>query len=124
MKAFGPGAPQRVEGTPGFRAPVGFPHLSSSFYREGRGGSGGSAPTPRNPDSIASEGLSPAAPGVKACLPVQETQEMRAQSLVRKMPWRRHGHPLQYSRLENPRDRGAWRATVHGVTKSETRLSN
>ena len=28
-----------------------------------------------------------------------------------------NGNPLQYSRLENPTDRGAWRATVHGVTK-------
>ena len=35
-----------------------------------------------------------------------------------------HGNPLQYSCLENPMDRGAWRATVHGVTKSWTRLSN
>ena len=32
-------------------------------------------------------------------------------------------NPLQYSCLENPMDRGAWRATVHGVTKSWTRLS-
>ena len=31
--------------------------------------------------------------------------------------------PLQYSCLENPMDRGAWRATVHGVTKSQTQLS-
>ena len=31
---------------------------------------------------------------------------------------------LQYSRLENPMDRGAWRAAVHGVTESCTRLSN
>ena len=30
----------------------------------------------------------------------------------------------RYSCLENPVDRGAWRATVHGVTKSLTRLSN
>ena len=28
-----------------------------------------------------------------------------------------HGSPLQYSCLENPMDRGAWQATVHGVTK-------
>ena len=28
-----------------------------------------------------------------------------------------HSNPLQYSCLENPMDRGAWRATVHGVTK-------
>ena len=32
-------------------------------------------------------------------------------------------NPLQYSCLENPRDRGTWRATVHGLTKSRTRLS-
>ena len=32
-----------------------------------------------------------------------------------------HGHPLQYSYLENPMDRGAWWATVHRVTKSQTR---
>ena len=31
-----------------------------------------------------------------------------------------NGNPLQYSRLENPMDRGAWRATVHGVAKSQT----
>ena len=30
------------------------------------------------------------------------------------------GQPLQYSCLENPMDRGAWQATVHGVTKSQT----
>ena len=35
-----------------------------------------------------------------------------------------NGNPLQYSRLEYPMDRGAWRATVHGVAKSQTRLSN
>ena len=32
----------------------------------------------------------------------------------------RNGNPLQYSCLENPMDRGAWWATVHGVTKSQT----
>ena len=34
------------------------------------------------------------------------------------------GNPFQYSCLENPMDRGAWWATVHGVTKSQTQLSN
>ena len=34
-----------------------------------------------------------------------------------------HDNPLQYSCLENPRDRGAWSATDHGVVKSRTRLS-
>ena len=31
-----------------------------------------------------------------------------------------NGNPLQYSCLRNPADRGAWRATVHGVTESDT----
>ena len=35
-----------------------------------------------------------------------------------------HGTPLQYSCPVNPMDRGAWRAIVHGVTKSWTQLSN
>ena len=35
-----------------------------------------------------------------------------------------HGNPLLYSCLENPVDRGAWGATVHGVAKSQTRLSD
>ena len=34
-----------------------------------------------------------------------------------------NGNPLQYSCLENSKDRGAWWATVHGVAKSQTRLS-
>ena len=34
------------------------------------------------------------------------------------------GNPFQQSCLENPMDRGAWQATVHGVTESLTRLSN
>ena len=35
-----------------------------------------------------------------------------------------NGNPLQYSCLENSMDRGAWWATVHGVTKSQTQLSD
>ena len=35
-----------------------------------------------------------------------------------------NGTPLQYSRLENPTDGGAWRAAVHGVAKSRARLSD
>ena len=34
------------------------------------------------------------------------------------------GYPLQYSGLENSMDRGAWRANVHGVAKSQTQLSD
>ena len=35
-----------------------------------------------------------------------------------------HGDPLQYSCLENPKDRGAWQATVHWVTNSQTLLND
>ena len=35
-----------------------------------------------------------------------------------------HGNPLQYSCLEKTMDKEAWQATVHGVTKSRTRLSD
>ena len=35
-----------------------------------------------------------------------------------------NGNPLRYSCLENPMDRGAWRATVHGVAESRTQVSN
>ena len=35
-----------------------------------------------------------------------------------------NGNPLQYSCLENPMDRGASQATVHGVKKSQTRLND
>ena len=39
-------------------------------------------------------------------------------------PGEGNSSPLQYSCLENPTDRGAWWATVHVVSKSQTRLSN
>ena len=39
-------------------------------------------------------------------------------------PGEGHGNPLQYSCLENPMDRGAWWATVHGITKRQTWLSD
>ena len=37
-------------------------------------------------------------------------------------PGKVNGYPLQYSCLENPKDRGAWQATVHRVMKSQTQL--
>ena len=46
-------------------------------------------------------------------------QETRVQS-----PGEENSNPLQYSFLENPIDRGAWLATVHGVTKDQTQLSD
>ena len=47
--------------------------------------------------------------------------ESWVQSLGQEDPLEKeNGSPLQYSCLENPMDRGAWRATVQGVTKSRT----
>jgi len=39
-------------------------------------------------------------------------------------PGEGNGNPLEYSCLENPIDRGAWQATVHGVAMSQTRLTD
>ena len=39
-------------------------------------------------------------------------------------PGEGNGNPLQYSRLRNPMDRGAWWATGHGVSKSQTQLKD
>ena len=41
-----------------------------------------------------------------------------------RFPGEGNGHSLQYSCLENPTDRGAWRATVYGVAKCQTWLSD
>ena len=41
---------------------------------------------------------------------------------LRRSPRGGHGNPLQYSCLDNPMDRGAWRAMVHRVAKSRTQL--
>ena len=48
---------------------------------------------------------------------------------VRSLGWKdspreRNGNPLQCSCVENPMDREAWWATVHGVSKSQTQLSD
>ena len=55
---------------------------------------------------------------VKNPLAIQETW---VQSLGWEDPLEKgDSYPLQYSCLENPTDRGAWQATVHGVAKSRT----
>ena len=61
------------------------------------------------------------AQSVKNPLAIQETW---VRSPSRRSPGGGHGNTLQYSCLENPMDRGAWWATVHGVTKSWARLSD
>ena len=53
-----------------------------------------------------------------------DTREESSISGLERSPGEGHGNPLQYSCLENPINGGAWQATVHGVAKSRTRLSD
>ena len=53
-----------------------------------------------------------------------DTKDAGSISGLGKSPGGGNSNPLQYSCLENPMDKGAWQATVHGVVKSWTRLSN
>ena len=43
---------------------------------------------------------------------------------LERSPWEGHGNLFQYSFLENPMDRGVWRAAVHAVAESQTGLSD
>ena len=54
---------------------------------------------------------------------MQEMQDTSSVPGLRRSPGAGNWYPLQYSCLENSKDRGAWRATDHGVTKCRTRLS-
>ena len=47
-------------------------------------------------------------------------QELGFNPWARKIPGERNGYPFQYSCLENSIDKGAWQATVHGVTERWT----
>ena len=53
----------------------------------------------------------------------RDTRDMGSIPWSERSPGVGNGNPLQYSCLENPMDRGAWWATVHGVTKSQTELT-
>jgi len=46
-----------------------------------------------------------------------ETRDAGSIDELGRSPGRGNGNPLQYSCLDNPRDRGAWQAIVHGVSK-------
>ena len=63
-------------------------------------------------------------PGGSAVKNLPAMQEMWVQSLVWEDPWRNARQPTQYPCLENPMDRGAWWATVHGVIKSQLKRLN
>ena len=52
------------------------------------------------------------------------TADLGLVSGLGRAPGEGNGNPLRYSCRENPMDRGTWRATVHGVAKSQTRLND
>ena len=58
---------------------------------------------------------------VKVCL---QCERPGFNPWVGKTPGEGSGNPLEYSCLESPKDGGTWWATVHGVTKSQTQLSD
>ena len=54
---------------------------------------------------------------------IGDTEDMGLIPGLGRSPGEKNGNPLQCSCLENPMDRGAWWATVHGAAKIRTRLS-
>ena len=62
------------------------------------------------------QGFPEGSDGKKIC---QQCRRLRLNPWVRKTPGEGNGTPFQYSCLENPIDRGAWWATVHGVANSQ-----
>ena len=61
--------------------------------------------------------------GKRICLTMQETWDVGLMPGLGRSLSGGNGNSFQYSCLENPLDRGAWRATVHGIAKSQTQLS-
>ena len=68
------------------------------------------------------KGFPGGAGGEEPARPCRRHKRCGNQSLGGGSPGGGHGNPLQCSCLENPTDRGAWRATVPGVARSRTRL--
>ena len=58
--------------------------------------------------------------GKESAYDAEASEDIGSTSGLGRSPGGGHGNPVQYSRLENPMDRGAWQATVHSVAKSQT----
>ena len=63
-------------------------------------------------------------PGKESLCQYRDTTDAGSIPGLGRSPGGGHDNPLRYSSLENPMDKGAWWATVHGVEKSQTWLSN
>ena len=85
----------------------------------------------KNMDFYSSNGCFPGgASGKESACRCRKCKRLRFNPWIRKIPWSRKWQPspiffffLQYSCLGNSMDRGAWWATVHGIAKSQKRLS-
>ena len=58
--------------------------------------------------------------GQESACKAEDTGDVGSIPGLGRSPGGGHGSPFQYSCLENPMDRGTWRATVHRVTKNQT----
>ena len=114
-------------------------HLRHSDWMGCLGSSAGkeSACNAGDPSSVPGSGN---CPGERTGCPLQYSWSSLVVQMVKNLPvmWEAcvwslgwedplddgNGNPLQFSCLENSMDRGAWQATVHGVTKSRTQLSD
>ena len=75
-------------------------------------------------EGIQSKGFPGGSVGKESACNAGDTGHVDSIPGLGRSPREENGNPLQYSCLENPMDRGAWRATVHMTAKSRTRLSN
>ena len=64
----------------------------------------------------------PVAQQQRICLQCRRRRRWGFDPWAGRIPWKRTCNPLQYSCLENPMDRGAWRATFHSIVQSWTWL--
>ena len=76
-----------------------------------------------SPSDLPQPGFKPKCPALQADSLQSEPPEEQSFQIITNIRGEGNGTPLQYSCLENPMDRGAWKAAVHGVAKSRTRLS-
>ena len=75
------------------------------------------------PPSLICGGFPDGSVGKESTCSAGDTGDMGSIPGLGRSPGGRNDNPLQYSCLGNPLDRGAWQATVHGVAKSQIRLS-